>query len=500
MSDYDIDVLAVQETKQKGQQVIPVDNFTFYNSGGASRYLGVGFLINSEIKDAIVDFEAVNDRICRLRVRGRYRKITIVNIHSPTEDKELTVKSEFYEEVGRILERTPKYDVKIVLGDLNAKIEREEEYIKVTGGNSKHHESNENGKIAIQFALENKLKVMSTNFKHREIHQTTWISPDAKTKSQIDHVLMESKHQRYIQNVRSYRGADIDSDHILIIATLRQGPPKNWKAAKTTLVKYNVEKLLNQEVQTEAAKQLDYTLKKLQKPDNIEEEWSQMENTLKDTMEKLVGRKTKGKQKDWFDEQCRKILQVRNEARMKLLIHSTETNKREYKEARRRSKQICRQKKREYLEAKLEKIGKMYANKELRNFYQEAKRNREDSKPSSIPHLKNKEGEMIGNTHDKVRIFMQYYGRLERDEEEQEREEDEKMQERIEEGSNHEGIMEPTKAEVIEELNNLKNYKSTGENGIPAELYKWGGERLKQTVTNLIIKACHRNGITRSYA
>ncbi|KAK9727614.1 hypothetical protein QE152_g19059 [Popillia japonica] len=169
----------LEETKQKGQEIITLDGYTLFNSGGENRRLGVGFLLRNDFKDKVVDFEPVSER------QGKYRKISLLNVHAPTDDKDPIVKSEFYEELEKVLEKVPKFDIKLVLGDLNAKIGREDEHRKVTGGNSKHMLSSENGKMLIQFALENNLKIMSTNFKHKEIHQTTWMSPDFKTRNQI---------------------------------------------------------------------------------------------------------------------------------------------------------------------------------------------------------------------------------------------------------------------------------------------------------------------------
>jgi hypothetical protein len=44
-----------------------------------------------------------------------------MNIHAPTEDKTDDVKGSFYEELERVLGKFPKYHMKILLRDFNAK-------------------------------------------------------------------------------------------------------------------------------------------------------------------------------------------------------------------------------------------------------------------------------------------------------------------------------------------------------------------------------------------
>ena len=45
------------------------------------------------------------------------------------------------------------------------------------------------------------------------IYRYTWTSPN-----QIDHVAIRSNYERFVQDVRAYRGADVASDHNLAIA------------------------------------------------------------------------------------------------------------------------------------------------------------------------------------------------------------------------------------------------------------------------------------------
>jgi exonuclease III len=59
-------------------------------------------------------------------LRGRWFHIIVLNVHAPTEDKIDDVKDSFYEELERVFDKFPKYHMKILLGDFNAKVGEED--------------------------------------------------------------------------------------------------------------------------------------------------------------------------------------------------------------------------------------------------------------------------------------------------------------------------------------------------------------------------------------
>ena len=101
------------------------------------------------------------------------------------------------------MQKIPKYDIKIVIGDANAKIGKEQRYQHLIRKESKHEETNENGENLIEFAQENRMIVKNTVFARKEIHKGTWISPDGKTINQIDHVLIDNRNAQVVTNIRS---------------------------------------------------------------------------------------------------------------------------------------------------------------------------------------------------------------------------------------------------------------------------------------------------------
>jgi len=64
------------------------------------------------------------------------------------------------------------------------------------------------------------LIVKSTKSPHLNIHKHTWTSPDGITHNQIDHVLVCKRKQSIIIDIRSLRGANCDTDHYLVVATV----------------------------------------------------------------------------------------------------------------------------------------------------------------------------------------------------------------------------------------------------------------------------------------
>ena len=56
----------------------------------------------------------------------------------------------------------------------------------------------------------------------RIIVKSTWTSPDGRYMYQIDHIAISiAKFRRSITDTRTYRGADIGSDHNLVIANIK---------------------------------------------------------------------------------------------------------------------------------------------------------------------------------------------------------------------------------------------------------------------------------------
>jgi endonuclease/exonuclease/phosphatase family metal-dependent hydrolase len=109
--------------------------------------------------------------------------------------------------------------MKILLGDFNAKVGREDIFNPTIENESLHEISNDNGVRLVNFATSKNPRVKSTMFPHRNVHKYTWASPDGKTHNQIDHILVDRRRHSNILDVRSVRAADCDSDHYLVVAS-----------------------------------------------------------------------------------------------------------------------------------------------------------------------------------------------------------------------------------------------------------------------------------------
>ena len=85
-----------------------------------------------------------------------------------------------------------------------------------------------------------------TLFQHKTIHKLTWRSPDGRTESQIDHILVNGKWRRSLQDVKTRRLADAGSDHNLLIGKLALKLRKA-KAGEKKKERFDTTKLQNPE-------------------------------------------------------------------------------------------------------------------------------------------------------------------------------------------------------------------------------------------------------------
>ena len=85
-------------------------------------------------------------------LRGRWHNIIVVNVHAPSEEKSDEAKDSFYEELEQVFNHFPKYHMKMLLGDFNAKVGRENIFKPTIGQESLHQDSNDNGVRIVNFA------------------------------------------------------------------------------------------------------------------------------------------------------------------------------------------------------------------------------------------------------------------------------------------------------------------------------------------------------------
>ncbi|XP_059158094.1 craniofacial development protein 2-like [Physella acuta] len=226
MRRYKLKVLGLSETRWNGSgQTRLVSGETVIYSGHEDEdhehTQGVAIMMSREATDALIAWEPVSPRLIAARFNAKGRKTTLIQCYAPTNAATDEEKEDFYSALQAQIDKSPKRDIKIVMGDMNAKVGTENKERGLTVGKNGIGIINENGELFADFCAFNNLIIGGTIFAHKDIHKTTWTSPDGKTKNQIDHITVSRKWRRSLMDVRAKRGADAASDHQLVVAILK---------------------------------------------------------------------------------------------------------------------------------------------------------------------------------------------------------------------------------------------------------------------------------------
>ena len=110
----------------------------------------------------------------------------------------------------------------LVMGDFNAKVgRREPSAMSSAVGLYGLGETNEAGEQLEDLCFEHELALANTMFKEHPRRLYTWTSPDGNTRNQIDYISIAQRWKTSLMNCHTYPGADCDTDHQLLVATLK---------------------------------------------------------------------------------------------------------------------------------------------------------------------------------------------------------------------------------------------------------------------------------------
>ena len=205
--------------------------------------LGVGFLYKKSFFDsAEIDIKSLNNRVMSMKIHSTPIPINIINLYAPHAGHSAQTKMEFYNLAHQLTQEIPSHSIKIIVGDFNARLiealPHEQHligaHVYCAENNSIHDLTNEqidNRHNFINFCLENNLVPMNTWFQKPKPKLATYRNATApvfdleqidSTKfAQIDYVLINSAWRNAVTNVENVHHTIINSDHALLIATLK---------------------------------------------------------------------------------------------------------------------------------------------------------------------------------------------------------------------------------------------------------------------------------------
>ncbi|VDP53378.1 unnamed protein product [Schistosoma margrebowiei] len=169
---------------------------------------GVALMLFKVARNALVGCESHRARIIKASFKTK-KGITmnIMQCYAPTNDSEDDIKDQFYERLQSVIEKCPRTDLTILMGNPNAKVGID------NTGRHELGERNENGGRFANLCEFNKLVISGKIFSHKRIHKDTWISQDHTTEHQIDHICINKKPIHPIAYARTNAGLAKQGQH-----------------------------------------------------------------------------------------------------------------------------------------------------------------------------------------------------------------------------------------------------------------------------------------------
>lgn len=447
---------------------------------------GVGMLIHSRWRNSVIDCKFINECMMVVRFSCRVRNLSVVQCYAPTENSDDGIKDSFYDMLNRTLDDIPAKDLILLLGDFNSKVGDDNAGLEHIMGKHGTGIMNDNGQRLTELCGINELKIGGTLFPHKKGHKVTWISPDTKTENQIDHICVSAKWSNLLCDVRSKRGADIGSDHYLLIGKIRLGVKIMKKSNNHNRVKYKINKLKDP-VQRErfsntvneklGGHALNYN--------DVQHSWNVIKTTVNDTCLQNLGR-ISNKNDDFISAQTWSLIDNRAILRNRLTASKIETDRRrlksEYSQLDKQIKRAIRDDKRMYVDNMAAQAKNAAALSNMKDLFTLTKKIAGVASRKNKP-VKDLNGGLLTNVDDQLKRWKEHFESVLNIE----------RQEVCPTHKTNVNLLQirtdtPSANEIIDAIKSMKNGKAAGSDNIAAEVLKCNPEQFAAILHSLFCK------------
>ncbi|CAB1108182.1 unnamed protein product [Ectocarpus sp. CCAP 1310/34] len=226
----DISFVGLQEVRRPGRTEFTASGFRVFTCGtdkGGTH--GVGIAVEEALcKASQYTTEYVDERLMAMRfeMTGHRGAVNFVAAYAPTDVATADSKRMFWEKLDSLVRRIPAKEYLFVLMDANAQtgggIAGENER---TMGEYGRNELNDNGRLLLTFATDNRLAVLNTFFDTRRSGiWHTFNGPSGRERRCLDYILTRQSHRGRVSNMevvpQPVRPVRADSDHNIVVATV----------------------------------------------------------------------------------------------------------------------------------------------------------------------------------------------------------------------------------------------------------------------------------------
>lgn len=490
----EIQVAVATETKKKGQGS---ENLGYYDHfySGVSRdkraQQGVSILIAKKLRKFITSWEAISERIIKMNVTMRGLKLTIFGVYAINDDAPVNKRDEFFEQLHRGISSIGNTREVIILGDLNGRTGSKlgDKVVGRFGENV----TNDNGLRLIQLCEQNELRITNGFFQHPMIHKYTWEQKTRNLRSIIDYMIVQQNTSLKIHDVRVLRSATCGSDHNLLKARILLLPKSNREQrqeprqeqnqdTQIRQPRYNLESFEIESTKDLYKKRLDQKLQRQHFTNNTEH-YEYIKQCLKEAAKEAIGyRKDRKPNKPyWWDEGIKEDIEDKRQKYQLYLSSKSNHDKTAFKEAQAQVRRKITQKKNESWERSCNKINTYLGGTKSNESWKLLKSLRQNNKRELISPV----------TTDK---WDEYFGKLLREDRVQFLEDDSPNRVHVSASP----IRIRTK-EVKDVCTTLKNRKAPGPGDIPAELIKYGTQKLYEHLAELFQRCINGGDIPEEW-
>ena len=238
------------------------ENNTIYSDlpPQSDSWSGVALHLSPRVSKYVIDSGPIGSRITFCRLRGNITNYFIIGVYVPQRKRRNPNQAQFYDQLESLLEKIPKHDCVVLMGDFNSRLARNESgYV---GRWCIHTRRDSGGDRLLEVMRMFSLRCVSTYFqpKRRHSNATYMNIQPGKAPSQIDYILISSRWATGARDCKTTWGLPIavhgrKYDHAFLTFSFkvrlqcdRRRPRKDFSALKDPKVCEKHDKAIKDEL------------------------------------------------------------------------------------------------------------------------------------------------------------------------------------------------------------------------------------------------------------